>query len=236
MPTVVSPFTAVLMDQVQLAALAFMAVVYALKIRWILSYPAPRERTAPRGDPQAGVRHAFSTIAAPWMLPSTRAHWFRWIEFAVFHVAVAAAIAVTFVMPYWPALVGGPTAVAAIQAILAAGALSALSRLARRLTRPEMRAISSPDDVFSLAMAAAWLVAGVFAAPQRAEAALVAFFGLTAFFLVYVPFSKISHYIYWPFVRYYIGRHLGHRGVYPARSARLGTAGAGAAAPTVAGR
>jgi hypothetical protein len=38
---------------------------------------------------------------------------------------------------------------------------------------------------------------------------------LTSFFLLYVPFSKISHYLYYPFTRIYIGRALGHRGSYP---------------------
>ena len=43
----------------------------------------------------------------------------------------------------------------------------------------------------------------------------LAYFFLTAFFLVYVPFSKISHYLYYPFARWYLGRTLGHRGVMP---------------------
>jgi hypothetical protein len=30
-----------------------------------------------------------------------------------------------------------------------------------------------------------------------------------------VPFSKISHYLYYPFTRYYLGKSLGYRGVYP---------------------
>ena len=47
------------------------------------------------------------------------------------------------------------------------------------------------------------------------EGRLVAFFVLTAFFLVYVPFSKISHYLYYPFTRYYLGKTMGYRGVYP---------------------
>ena len=98
-------------------------------------------------------------------------------------------------------------------------ALAALSRLWRRLARPELRLITSPDDVFSLVLLVAWLrrrhPGG---ARSAARPALVAFFGLTAFFLVYVPFSKISHYIYWPFIRYYVGRHLGHRGAYPTKT------------------
>lgn len=215
MPIDVSRFTAVLMDEVQLAALAFMAIVYVLKIRWLLGFRATVERTPARGSHVKGVGYAFATLAMPWELPSTRAHWFRWLEFVVFHVAVAAAIGLTFVMPYWPAVVGGSGIVVVLQAVFALGAAVAISRLVRRFTRPELRLISSPDDVFSLVMLALWLAAGVLAAPQRSEAALAVFFGLTAFFLVYVPFSKISHYIYYPFIRYYIGKHLGHRGSYP---------------------
>jgi len=63
-----------------------------------------------------------------------------------------------------------------------------------------------------------WLVVSVLAAPNRreiSEGPLLAYFFLTAFFLIYVPFSKISHYIYYPFARWYLGRTLGHRGVYP---------------------
>jgi nitrate reductase gamma subunit len=214
----VSPFTTVLMDQAQLVALAFMAVVYVLKIRWLLRFRAPGERTPARGDEARGVRYAMATLALPWELPSTRTHWLRWVEFAVFHVGVAAAIGLTFAMPYWPRVVGATAVVRLLQLIFGAAALAALSRLWRRLTRPELRLITSPDDLFSLVLLAAWLVAGIMAAPQHSEAWLIVFFGLTAFFLVYVPFSKISHYIYWPFIRYYVGRHLGHRGVYPTKT------------------
>ena len=43
----------------------------------------------------------------------------------------------------------------------------------------------------------------------------MAYFIMTAFFLMYVPFSKISHYVYYPFTRYYFGKTMGYRGVYP---------------------
>ncbi len=218
MPIDVSPFTTIMMDQVQLVALAFMAIVYAVKVRWLLRFKASVERTPARGSEARGVRFAMATIAMPWELPSTRTHWVRWVEFAVFHVGVAAAIGLTFVMPYWPSVVQPAPVVLALRLVFGVAALAALSRLWRRLARPEMRLITSPDDVFSLVLLAAWLLAGILAAPQRSEAALVAFFGLTAFFLVYVPFSKISHYIYWPFIRYYVGRHLGHRGAYPTKT------------------
>jgi len=218
MPIEVSDTTRFIMDELQIAALLFMAVVYALKIRWILSFKAGRERTPARGEHARGIRYAFTTLALPWELIGTREHPVRYVEFALFHIGVAVAITLTLVMPYWPAAAGTPAVVVALQAVFALGALIALSRLMRRIVSPAVRAISAPDDYFSLAMLAAWLTAGVLAAPQTSEPALIAFFGMTAFFLVYVPFSKISHYIYWPFIRYYMGKHFAHRGVYPPKS------------------
>ena len=73
----------------------------------------------------------------------------------------------------------------------------------------------SPDDYFSMILLNIWLVTAFFAVRQTSEPWLIAFFGTTTFFLIYVPFSKISHYLLWPFIRYYQGKHFGHRGVYP---------------------
>ena len=44
---------------------------------------------------------------------------------------------------------------------------------------------------------------------------IVLYLYLTSFFLLYVPFSKISHYLYYPFTRWYLGKALGHRGSFP---------------------
>jgi nitrate reductase gamma subunit len=148
-------------------------------------------------------------------MESTRRHWFRWIEFAVFHVAMAVGIIVAFTMPWAHDYMKGAFVVVFQQGIFAAAALIGISRLVRRITDPAMRAISSPDDYFCLFLLSAWMVSGVFNAPQTSAFWLLAYFFLATFFLFYVPFSKISHYICWPFMRYYMGKHFGHRGVYP---------------------
>ena len=61
-------------------------------------------------------------------------------------------------------------------------------------------------------------LAARFGAPGRqaeGETLLVTYYAVQTFFLLYVPFSKISHYLYYPFTRYYLGKTLGRRGVYP---------------------
>jgi nitrate reductase gamma subunit len=126
-------------------------------------------------------------------------------------------------IPYAPQLIAHPLAVRGLQLLFAAALAAGLLRLLRRLRNPYLRAISTPDDYFSLALLLVWLALSILAAPNRPEQGewpLLAYFLLTAFFLVYVPFSKISHYIYYPFARWYLGRTLGHRGVYPLKRSR----------------
>ena len=111
-----------------------------------------------------------------------------------------------------------------MQLVIGAAFVVGIVRIIRRVGSPYMRAISSPDDYFSLVLLTVWFFSAVLAASNPDQTAvgrwcLVSFFVLTAFFLVYVPFSKISHYLYYPFTRYYLGRTMGYRGVYPSHRA-----------------
>jgi len=110
-----------------------------------------------------------------------------------------------------------------LQIVFAAALAVGVLRLIRRLSNTYIRAISTPDDYFSLGLLTVWFFLGVLAAPNdlaHGELHLLAYFVMTAFFLIYVPFSKISHYLYYPFTRYWLGRSLGHRGVFPLERGR----------------
>jgi nitrate reductase gamma subunit len=209
-------------NELQEYALLIMACVYALRIIWLLHFKAGRERQAPTGQFRTnrarGVVYSWMNIAMPWAMESTRRKSLFYVQFVVFHLGVVAAIGLSFVIPYAPGLLESGAVVLIFQVVIGLAFLVSLLRLYRRVTDKYMRAISSPDDYFSLALLTVWFFFAVFAAPNRpeqGEAVLLAFFILTAFFLIYVPFSKISHYLYYPFTRYYFGKTMGYRGVYP---------------------
>ena len=213
-----SPFLRILENEVQLAALAFMAAVYTLRLVWLFRFKASRERTFAQGSDRAGAAYSLSNVALPGAMESTRKHPLFYAQFVIFHAGVVVAIAATFVIPYAPRLLESAAVVRAVQVVLALACLVGIIRLVRRLAKPALRLISTPDDYLSLALMILFFAAGATAVPntpERAEWPLIAFFGLTAFFLVYVPFSKICHYLYYPFTRYLLGKKLGHRGVIP---------------------
>jgi nitrate reductase gamma subunit len=210
--------------RLQELALAFMALVYLVRIAWLLRFKPGGERQGQTGPPSTtptrGILYSWAIIAMPWAMESTRKKFPLYLQFVIFHLGVAAAIALSFIIPYGPALLEHGLVVLALQAIMAAACAVGVIRMARRIGSQYMRAISSPDDYFSLGLLTCWLFSAVLAAPNdtaHAAPLLLAFFLLTAFFLVYVPFSKISHYLYYPFTRYYFGKSMGYRGVYPVR-------------------
>jgi nitrate reductase gamma subunit len=214
----VSESLKLLENEVQVAALLFMGVVYVFRFIWIFRFQSQRERTYPAGSEASGIGYSLMNIAMPWAMESTRKNPAFYAQFVVFHLGVIAAIAATFIIPYAPGLLEVKAVVRLFQTILSAACLAGVLRFIRRLRNPAIRLISTADDYFSLLLMIVFFAAGVLAVPndyRRAEWPLVIFFGLTAFFLIYVPFSKICHYLYYPFTRFFLGRTLGHRGALP---------------------
>jgi len=233
-----SPFLRVLENDVQIAALLFMGVVYVLRLLWLFRFRSAAERTYAAGNATAGVALSMLNVALPWAMESTRKKPLFYVQFVVFHVGVVVAIAATFIIPYRPALFEIAAVVRSFQVALAAAFAVGVARLYRRLTTPALRLISTVDDYLSLSLMILFFLAGALAVPNRyqeSEWALIGFFALTALFLVYVPFSKICHYLYYPFTRFYLGRMQGHRGVV-AKTRRADLADPDAAASTGAER
>ena len=209
-------------NELQEIALLIMACVYICRIVWLLHFKAGRERQAPTGQFRTtqtkGIVYSWMNIAMPWAMESTRKKLFFYAQFVLFHLGVVAAIGLSFIIPYAPGLLESAIFLHILQVVISLAFLVSLLRMYRRITNKYIRAISSPDDYFSLALLAVWFFFGVLATPNKpaeGETVLVVFFILTAFFLIYVPFSKISHYLYYPFTRYYFGKTMGYRGVYP---------------------
>ena len=208
----------------QEAALLIMAIVYTLRLRWLFKFKKGGERQAPTGSQgttkRKGILYSWATVAMPWAMESSRTKIFFYIQFVIFHIAgVIPAIALSFIIPYAPSLLtSSPVIIPLFQVCIGLAFLVGCLRIIRRITDLYLRAISTPDDYFAISLMTVWFGFTFFAIPNdysQGEAVLLIYFILTAFFLIYVPFSKISHYLYYPFTRYWFGKSMGHRGVYP---------------------
>ena len=218
----------ILENEVQIVALSFLLFVYILRIIWLFRFKSSKERTYPEGNATSGIAHSMLNVAMPWAMESVRKRPFFYIQFILFHLGVTLAIAATFIIPYWPQLFENKVIVLVFQFIVGMAFIVGIFRLFRRIIRTSIRLISSWDDYFSLVLMILYFAVAFFSIPndyQRSEWPLILFFALTAFFLIYVPFSKIGHYLYYPFTRFFLGRTMGHRGVYTKKKDRMSTEG-----------
>ncbi len=191
---------------------AILVLLYLLRLAVLFRRrPARDIASNAKGEIWHGIVAAFVTIVAPWKMESTRRHWLRYVEFIAFHVGVFLNIALSFVIAYAPDVLSGVlrnVALVILVAALAAGGL----RLYRRANSAEMRVISSPDDYIATATVLLFLFTGLLSLLDW-EPGTIAYFVVAALFLVYEPFSKIRHYIYYPFTRFFFGVASGRRGV-----------------------
>jgi nitrate reductase gamma subunit len=217
MENTVSHAMSILEEPVQYICLTFMAVMYAIKIYIMMKKPGPPEKAELKGDRFAGALHSLANVLRPWGMESTRKNLYFYVEFVIFHIAVALTIGSTFFIPLVPKLMG-PTVSKIIMVFMGLAFLIGLRRIYRRITVPEIRIISSPDDFFAITLMTIFFAVGFGAmwlwikgSPETGF--MWIFFLMTTFFLLYVPFSKISHYVLYPFGRVMFGQIFGGRGV-----------------------
>lgn len=198
--------------ELQTIALTIFVALYAIKIWRLMKLPVPRELPPARGSLPRAVATSYASVFIPWSMGSTRKNWGHWVAFIIYHLGILAAILATFTIPFTPGLMTMPVrwiTVILITLAFGAGAL----KLIWRLSRPELRFVSNADDYFSLIALEIWFVVAVPAILFSSPSWLIAYFVITALLLVYVPLSKISHYIYWFFSRYLFGMRYGRRGL-----------------------
>lgn len=176
----------------------------------------PRRRFAPpAGSASAGIRYAFTGALSPRAKESAREHPLAWAAGMAFHGGVftgllALALALAGLRPPLPVAV-------AIGLVCGLGGLCGLGLLAKRLLQPELRALSHPDDWIAnlLATALPLLALGWLASPPLETAFFVGALAL----LVYAPFGKLRHAVFFFLSRRHLGAFFGRRGTFPVRHA-----------------
>ena len=201
--------------ELQAIALTWMVVIYTFKAIRLSKLPMPWEKETEKGNASKGVLYSYASIFMPWSVESSRDHIWRWIGFALYHVGCLVAIVNTFTFTFTPKLMT-PSVKIIFSILIAPALVVGFSKFIRRIVRPEIRHISTPDDYFSLLSLQLFFFTGIMALLMGSSLFWrSSYYVVTAAFLFYVPFSKISHYIYFFFARFLTGKRYGWRGIIP---------------------
>ncbi|HWQ83745.1 MAG TPA: hypothetical protein VN363_04215 [Anaerolineales bacterium] len=180
-----------------------------LRINEIMRRPFKQDLARPRGDVRRGILYAFTLGMAPWEKESTRNHWVAYIRGILFHVGIFSAFGVLFASPWSEVLPDWVKLIAL--AITGLGAVFGFAGIAMRLKGANERALSLPDDYFSVFLTSLFIALAfvVLLAPGW----MPAFYIVTGVMGVYIPLSKIRHCVYFFYSKFFFGSGFGRRGV-----------------------
>lgn len=180
-----------------------------LRINEIMRRPFKQDLARPRGHERRGILYAFTLGMAPWEKESTRKHWLAYVRGIFFHVGIFAAFAVLFASPW---LAQFPAWVKWIAlALTAAGSVFGFLGIPMRLNGPNERALSLPDDYFSVLLTSLFIALA--AVVLLVPAWLPVFYIVTGGMAIYIPISKIRHCVYFFYSKFFFGYGFGRRGV-----------------------
>jgi hypothetical protein len=181
----------------------------AFKINDIMNRPYKRDLSRSRGNVGQSLLYAFTLGMAPWEKESTRIHWIAYVRGILFHVGVFMAFAVFFVSPWLAAV---PLLLSGLAMLVTAvGAVAGFAGIWMRWTEENLRALSLPDDYFSVFVTSSFVALAFTALVWPVMLPL--FYLVAAVMLVYIPFSKIRHCVYFFYSKFFFGQGFGRRGV-----------------------
>ncbi len=189
---------------------AVVAVVgCAWHVRWMFSLPFKGDVATAKGSASKGVMYAYTLGMAPWEKESTRRHMVGYLRGVLFHVGIFAAL-VVFVASPWATVIW-PSVRLLLAAVACLGGIAGLLGLAARFGEHNLRAISTKDDYFAVALVNLFVLTSALAV--LSPSAVPVFYVVSAVTLVYLPFGKVRHCVYFFFSRFAFGVFFGHRGV-----------------------
>ncbi len=181
----------------------------ALKIRDIMNRPFKQVHSRARGDIRRGVLYAFTLGMAPWEKESTRRHWITYFRGIFYHLGIFTALAVLFVCPWLSIIPQFILWLAMFMTLI--GAIFGFAGIVMRLTEKDTRVLSVPDDYFSVFLSSSFVALAFLT--LLVPPVLPVFYLVAAVMLVYVPFSKIRHCVYFFYSKFFFGSSFGRRGV-----------------------
>jgi nitrate reductase gamma subunit len=199
-----------------LASLALFAAASLRVMHQVASGGRPVNLDAPRGSSSKGVAYSLTGAMLPWKKESARLHAAVYILGVAYHGGTILGFFWLVVLFFRAGL--PPVAASVSVALLALTALAGLVLLVRRISKANLRHFSSPDDYFGNILVTGFqALTAVVLADAAPAGALFVYAGVL---LVYIPFGKLRHALYFGLARYYLGLFYGRRGVWSGESGR----------------
>lgn len=190
-------------------SIALCLMGLALHMRTSLGRRGASVESPPKGSWKQGVAYAFTLGMAPWAKESARLHLWAYLRGITFHLGVFTALGV--LLAYLFDLPPDGILATAGLVLTGIGGLAGILAVVARVADPKERAVNFADDYAAVAIVTLFVVAAFLLLVHWIQPP--PFFLIASIMLLYIPFSKIRHSIYFFFCRFFFGRKFGRRGI-----------------------
>lgn len=194
-----------------LAAFIFCLAVCAFHLIRIIRLGRPVDYAIPAGSIPEGVKYSFTSGMNPKKKESAFLHLPTYFGGIIYHIGIFTGILIFLLLIIFPTLDLHPALL--IPAVIpAAGGIAGAALLVKRVKKPMLRNLSTPDDYISNVLVTLFQL--ILALSIVAPGMKLLFYLLSTLLWIYFPAGKLKHAIYFFAARYYLGLFFGSRGVW----------------------
>ncbi len=190
-------------------SLIFSITLILLRLISFLKKQRVEDYSVPKGSSLKGIIYAFTLGMAPWAKESTRKHWILYLRGILFHTGIFSALLIfllRILSNSIPEVILFP-----LTLFSGIGTLMGLAGIFLRLMEKNLREMSNIDDHISLWIVSIFLL--LVTTSSFLPQAIPYMFIFSSLMLLYIPSSKIRHFLYFFFSRIFFGNHIGKRGI-----------------------
>ncbi len=192
------------------AGICLLACLY--HIFRIISLGKPRDFSDPAGNILPAVAYAFTGAMSPRKKESAYLHLPTYTAGIIYHLGTFLSIFLFLIILMDFRISRDISLFCTV--FLSVSGLCGVSILVKRMVKKELQSLSNPDDYISNILVTGFqLVTAVFLQYHTQL-----FFIIASCLLLYLPFGKLKHTLYFFAARYQLGFFYGHRGVWPPKN------------------
>jgi hypothetical protein len=224
---------------IAIVAMAFCVLILLCSFSKLVRLGAPKDLSEPSGSVKRGVIYSNTLAMLPNHKESAHKHWLSFIAGMLFHAGIFLSL-LMLLISFFPCIIQWIVNCCWIQygiaGILLVTSICGFSLFVKRLFYKSLRSISNLDDYLSNGLTTLFqfftllwvLTPGVVAVPVPHLIALwqlllipsvctihICYYIVVILLLLYMPFGKLKHFLYYLSARYHLGFFYGRRNVWP---------------------
>ncbi|MCX6250885.1 MAG: hypothetical protein NTX61_09040 [Bacteroidetes bacterium] len=196
---------------ITLGSLGICLINSSIHLLRLVRLGKPTDFSSPAGKVSASVKYSFTGAMNPLKKESAYLHLPTYVAGIIYHLGTFLSIALFFLI--WAGVNLPDILIFPVAPFLLISFACGMGILIKRVVKKGLRDLSAPDDYLSnLLVTFFQLMTGIVLLLGQL---IPVYFILSGLLLLYFPFGKLKHAIYFFAARYHLGFFYGWRGIWP---------------------